>query len=265
MIVLRCTHKLLKEIRLPKEGLGDPGEGFLGSWFANLFRLDRRKCVIFTNDRTLYSFILYGQKRPDFDELEERFLTSLAENLLLDGFPAKTVKRIYWTCHPVAFGMTNSRSVLGSMNDLVHLASYMVPLQPLVTDRAIAIVNRELNRTPMRNLKYVYPVKEMAAVLEGWPPEKEREMGPPKIYIELNMSEREKYLVLDSPLHDLGFEGRFKKSSDGKHFAARLNRNEMEDLVDFIASLANHQEDTELERELESYYEKYHNILLSMG
>lgn len=265
MIVLRCTHKLLKELRLPKDELGDPGEGFLGSWFAHLFRLDRRKCVIFTNDRTLYSFIRYGLKRDDFDGLDEIFSTALAETLLLDGIPPETVRKIYVESHPAAFATTNSRSVLGSMNDLVRLSTHMVPVKSRVTDEDIAAVNHQLNRTPMRNLKYVHPAKEMTAALERWRQEQENRMGPPKIYVELRMSEREKHLVIDSPLSVLGFGDRFERPPGGKHFVARLNRNDMEELVDFMAMLSNHADNARAESEMDLIYDKYSDILESMG
>ena len=265
MIVLRCTHKLLKELRLPKDELGDPGEGFLGSWFAKFFRIDRRKCVIITNDRTLYSFIRYGLKRDDFDGLNEVFSTALAETLLLDGIPVETVRKIYVESHPAVFGTTNSRSVLGSMNDLVKESMYLVPEKPRVTDEDIAAVNHRLNRTPMRTLNFIRPVLEMSTALEEWQREIEKNMGPPKIYVELKMSEREKHLVIDSPLCLLEFKDRFEGSPAGKHFVARLNRDEMEELMDSIAALANHPEDAGHEREMDLIYEKYRDILESMG
>ena len=94
MIIFRCTQKLLAELHLQKQKLEDPGNGFLGSWFANLFRLERRKCVLFTNDRTLYSVLLYGLRKPDFEALGQRFTKQLLSNLKTDGFPPELVTSI---------------------------------------------------------------------------------------------------------------------------------------------------------------------------
>lgn len=60
MRILYCTQKLLKELNvLP---LSDPGEVSssegLGNWYANLLRIERRKCLLFTNEKTLYSFLV---------------------------------------------------------------------------------------------------------------------------------------------------------------------------------------------------------------
>ena len=119
MIIFRCTQKLLAELHLQKQKLEDPGNGFLGSWFAILFRLERRKCVLFTNDRTLYSVLLYGLRKPDFEALGQRFTKQLLSNLKTDGFPPELVTSIGMTCQKASWSATNSRSVLGSMNDMI--------------------------------------------------------------------------------------------------------------------------------------------------
>ncbi len=62
---IHCTQKLLKE--LGKRGAGvpqpEPQRGLLGPWHANLIRIERRKCILFTNDLTLYSFLVPGVKK----------------------------------------------------------------------------------------------------------------------------------------------------------------------------------------------------------
>lgn len=198
-------------------------------------------------------------------------LPVLTANLLRDGIPSETLARVDKACHPVAYGTTNSRSVLGSMNDLVQISKDMVSLQRQDILSEIAQLNHKLNRIPMRALKMVHAVREIRTVLNvgdcrdrAEPFLQERVMEPRKIYVELKMSGREKTMILDDALNDLGLDGRFEKSPAGKYFVARLNHDELEDLVDFTAGLANHSEDAEVERELEGYYEKYHDLLLSM-
>jgi hypothetical protein len=59
MRTLHCTLKLLKELGNPPLQISTPEthEG-LGNWYANLLRIDRRKCLMFTNEKTLYSFLI---------------------------------------------------------------------------------------------------------------------------------------------------------------------------------------------------------------
>lgn len=36
----------------------EPRFSYLGSWHANLIQIDRRKCLLFVNERTLFDFIM---------------------------------------------------------------------------------------------------------------------------------------------------------------------------------------------------------------
>ncbi len=141
MIAFRCTQKMFKELRISRSGLTEPEEGFLGSWFVNVFRIGRRKCVFFMNDQTLYSVVLYGMKKNDFDNIGRRFVAGLTANLQQDGFPAEVVASVGMTCHPVVFGKTNSRSVLGSQNDLIHLGKIWADGWEMETEEGILGLN----------------------------------------------------------------------------------------------------------------------------
>ena len=72
MQIIRCTAKLQKEMGLKKNDLIDSIEGAttLGGWHANLLHIDRRKCVLFANDRTLSNFIVPDLKREHIRQLD---------------------------------------------------------------------------------------------------------------------------------------------------------------------------------------------------
>ena len=72
MQLIRCTQKLLKELRV-KPTESEPEFGTIGDWHANLLRFEGRKCVLFTNSTTRYSIIIPGLKRPNLDRLDEIF------------------------------------------------------------------------------------------------------------------------------------------------------------------------------------------------
>ena len=58
MQLIRCTKKLQKEMGLKQSDLcaEEPCFSYLGSWHVNLIHFDRRKCVLFVNDKTLFNF-----------------------------------------------------------------------------------------------------------------------------------------------------------------------------------------------------------------
>ncbi len=161
---------MFKELRISVKEVDEAEEGFLGSWFAHVFRIGRRKCVLFMNDRTLYSVLLYGVKKNDFDNLGRRFVSGLTTNLQRDGFSVEVVASIGMACHPVVWGKTNNRSVLGSMNDLIFVCGVMAERRDLEMDLELVELNYQLNQTPMKNLEEGFPDKEMVVVLGQWRP-----------------------------------------------------------------------------------------------
>jgi len=59
MKIIRCTKKLLDELRM--EPVENPeSNNWLESWHANIFTVAQRKCVLITNDATLYSLLFLG-------------------------------------------------------------------------------------------------------------------------------------------------------------------------------------------------------------
>jgi hypothetical protein len=170
MLVFRGTRKLLKEVGVSATGLDDPGEGLLGSWFGHVFRIERRKCVIFTNDPTLYSVLLYGLRKPDLEAIGERFTERLVASLQGDGFPSEQIASIGMACHPVVWATTNNRSVLGSVNDLISLTKHAVARRRQETEQEMADFGRQINRIPWSSLKSVFATEALKAELEGWTP-----------------------------------------------------------------------------------------------
>ena len=80
MRLIHCTQKLFKELAVvptdPDAAQINP-EG-LGNWYANLLRFDRRKCVLFTNEKTLYSLLIPGVLKKDLLKIENLFRSHLA-------------------------------------------------------------------------------------------------------------------------------------------------------------------------------------------
>ena len=125
MAILRCTKKLLNELKTkPSEGTTSSDE--VGSWHANLLRVDRRKCILFTHDATLYSFLVPGLKKPQFKNLIEVFGQNLFKNLIFENFPQNQIESVLDEHREIIIAKTNNRSVLGSMTDLSFQLKYRI-------------------------------------------------------------------------------------------------------------------------------------------
>jgi hypothetical protein len=125
MITLCCTQKLLRRLRIARpEASSAVPTNALGNWYANLIHVGRVQMVMATSERTLLTVLL-----PAVD-LRNSLLPNLcaAVYLLLQQLgvdPARAATEVE-AMRDVRIGRTESRSVLGSMNDLLRMLDWDV-------------------------------------------------------------------------------------------------------------------------------------------
>lgn len=168
MQLIRCTKKLQKEMGLKQSDLcaEEPRFSYLGSWHANLVHIDRRKCVLFVNDKTLFNFITPDVSRMQIRELDKLFKKYLSCVLADAGMAEANRGKILSEYDDVGFANTNSKSVLGSMNDLAFHYKYSIQEEVGVHSPAVPEIIRRLNRMPMGALKYVFPIEALRALYQ---------------------------------------------------------------------------------------------------
>lgn len=166
MLQLRITGKLQKEIGVKTESLSDITEAdtVLGNWYLNLFTLDRQKAIIFVNEKTLFSFILYGLKKSNIDRLGEVFLVGLEQALEFEEIPSNLIKRIRLEYGLFQFTKTDSKKVLGNMNDLVSLYSHFIYYDGGLKSCDLTEIIMRINRTPQRNIEWGYSIDALRAL-----------------------------------------------------------------------------------------------------
>jgi hypothetical protein len=154
-MLIHCTQKLLMEI---PGRLADPtasGE----SWHANLLHVDRRKCVLFTHDKTLFSVFVPGLKKPEFAHLDEVFGQRVFKALVWGEFSQSQVERMLDDCREIRFTRSSNRSVMGSMNDMRFHIKWRVEDAGGLENIDLAQFHHELNRIPFKAVDYEYPVE----------------------------------------------------------------------------------------------------------
>lgn len=165
MAILRCTQKLLSELKLrPSDSMQQPNE--LSGWHATLLRIDRRKCVLFTHDATLYSFFVYGLKKPDFENFREVFRQNLFKILMAENLPQKHIELFLDDIREIDISKTNNRSVLGSMNDLTFQLKYQIADEGGIEFADISKLVHGLNRIPMSAIDEIYSIYELKKLLK---------------------------------------------------------------------------------------------------
>ena len=167
MGIIHCTRKLLKEIDVPlvePYKISLPTEG-LGNWYANLLRIDRRKCLLFTNEKSLYTFLIPKILKANLKNIEEEFLIHLNYNLQNEGFGLEVINMVMQEYQEIGFAKTSNRQVLGSMNDLAYHYEFQIMREGGIENIRILHLNKEINRIPMGALKYNFPIEALKNLL----------------------------------------------------------------------------------------------------
>lgn len=169
MQIIRCTAKLQREMGLEKKDLiGSVEEAtVLGGWHANLLLIDRRKCVLFANDRTLFNFIVADVKREHIRQLDRVFQEHLICVLNSEDLDQSIVKSICEEHQEIRYGATNNRSVIGSMNDLASHYKYFISEAGGVHSPEVPEIIRKLNRMPFSSLEFTYSIDTLKKLVEG--------------------------------------------------------------------------------------------------
>ncbi len=164
-MIIRCTQKLLKELRVKPVEPDVVSE--VENWHANLLRIDKRKCVLFTHDTTLFSFFVPGLRRPDFDHFDVVFGEGLFRTMRLFDFTQDQIEQMLdWSRH-ISYTKTNNRSVLGSMNDLAFHIEYYIADDGGLNTVDFATMHQRINEIPFKAIGYKYPREQLQALLTG--------------------------------------------------------------------------------------------------
>jgi hypothetical protein len=159
---LRCTAKLRRRLRLAELPEPGPGSAALGDWYAHLVTVDRQPLVLAVSERSLLAVVLPAR---DLRNLATHFLRALRERLERIGVAESALERELACLRSLVFGVTRSRSVLGSLNDFVFQLKARAA-HPLGRDWTPQSFEDELGEIPCSPIGYQYPV-EVACRLLG--------------------------------------------------------------------------------------------------
>jgi hypothetical protein len=168
MPLIRCTRKLLAEMGARADMSAQPADPVrLGDWYAHLLWIDRKKCVIFTSERTLLAFVAVGLDREAIRDYANLFRGGLRRLLDDEGFAPGDVARVLGEYRDLALALTTDRSVLGSLNELARIAAAHIEHDGGLRGCELEAINHGLNQTPMSRLRMASPLDATRRVLEG--------------------------------------------------------------------------------------------------
>ncbi len=125
-MILRLSQKLARKTRVSQLAELSLDENPFADWSYHVFNVGRTQFLIVTNTRSLYSCLLPGAGITNGDVLIERSVSAIREFLEHDQQPLALNKLAVVSASSPHFAKALSRSVTGSMNDLIFGAKLLL-------------------------------------------------------------------------------------------------------------------------------------------
>jgi len=142
-MVLRCTAKMLSLLGTRPRDLVtiEPSDE---DWYANLLWLDRRKCLLLAHAGTLFSVFVPNIRKADLMPIGPSLVPLIHEELEAESFPRDRMGAL--DSRTIALAKTESRTVLGYMNEMARFCEYAVDDAGGLARCNARELNRELRR-----------------------------------------------------------------------------------------------------------------------
>ena len=114
-----------------------------------------------TNDKTRFSFLVPGLRKPDFQMLDEVFRQRLFKCLLAENIEPEQIEKVLDEIRDIAFTKTSSRSVLGSMNEITFHIEHLIYDEGGLLNTDISELNMNINRMPSGVLGYKFSIEAL--------------------------------------------------------------------------------------------------------
>ena len=161
-MILQATKKVQEFIGIKTASIPDASDAFW-CWHVNLFFINRKKCLLVTHTRSLYSVFLYGVVKKELPSLAQRIGATLKEQMRRDDFTIAQISYLLENLGEIAYAKTSDRGTLGTMNDMMHAIKLHV-IHNDTTDEQF--LSGKVNQTPYSRHEFAYPKDEFRHQIE---------------------------------------------------------------------------------------------------
>ena len=154
-MIVRFTEKLSKKLKIGPMTKVERDPGPFLEWYANLFTVNRTQFILVTEAKSLFSVVIYGRGVVDDNIFINHFLGFLREYLDEKGNRLIFEKIIGPKSAQITMSKTLSKSILGSMNDMVSMSKFMSQRE----DVSPMYLTELINETPFKAIDYQSPIE----------------------------------------------------------------------------------------------------------
>jgi len=142
-VVLRCTAKMLALLGARPRDLVtiEPSDE---DWYANLLWLDGRKCLLLAHAGSLFSVFVPDIRKADLVPIGPSVVRFIHQELEAESFPLDRLGAL--DSSSIGLAKTESRTVLGYMNEMARFCEYAVDDAGGLARRDARELNRQMRR-----------------------------------------------------------------------------------------------------------------------
>ena len=162
-MIIRLTQRLAKKIKISPSLNHSIDVNAYADWSAHLFTSERAQYIIVSNTTSLYSIVMHGGGITDSNKFIQSILSFMSDFMQREGQEFLFRRLIVPESQEVIFSKSANRSVLGSMNDFISTAKFLLIERELSPFEMSQIINE----TPMSILGYDSPKDAFAKMALG--------------------------------------------------------------------------------------------------
>jgi hypothetical protein len=164
--MLRLTSKLLSDI---DDSLSPDDAAIsspLGDWYGHIFIVERKKCIVFINEPTMFVSLACGVVKADYRKIVPFFLKHLEAALRNEAFGQNQIDFILGLHTNFGIGKTSNRTTVGALNNRIADTKMILAVNGGFANCNCGEINKALNETPMKPVHFSNGLDEMTAFLE---------------------------------------------------------------------------------------------------
>ncbi len=142
-MIIRLSQKLCTKVKAGKLWELPLAEDPILDWSTQSFAVGRTQFILISNTKSLYSCVIPSKGVTSTKQLMSQFNQSVPHQLNKDGLGKAVSKLMAINLEEVKFAKSLNRSVIGSMNELIVMATTVMSIRELTLPE----LNDDLNDT----------------------------------------------------------------------------------------------------------------------
>lgn len=160
-----CTQKIQIKFKGIRDFSSEVEEIHINNWYVNWMTLFRKRFALITNSQTLFTVLMYCGTKSELKNFEQLFIQNLEKAIFEQTILLQNdFLKLDLNTENSKFTKTNSRSVLGHMNEFKAMTEYY-NLNPENMEMEAKFLNHKMNDIPIKILKYKSPKQVMTETL----------------------------------------------------------------------------------------------------